>query len=102
MYAGCSAPMFAAAAGRVVFAAYNGAWGNYLKIDHGGGIMSAYAHIKPSGFAVRWGATVRAGQTVAYAGNTGASTGCHVHFEIYRNGTRIDPAPFLRARGVRL
>ncbi|CAI9394178.1 peptidoglycan DD-metalloendopeptidase family protein [Microbacterium sp. T2.11-28] len=102
MYAGCGAPIFAAASGRVVFAAYNGAWGNFVKIDHGGGIASAYAHIKPSGFAVRYGEAVRAGQVVAYAGNTGVSTGCHVHFEIYTGATRINPVPFMRARGVHL
>jgi len=102
MYAGCGAPIFAAAAGRVVFAGFSGAWGNFIKVDHGDGIMSGYAHIKPGGYNVRYGERVQAGQTIAYAGNTGASTGCHVHFEIYRNGTRIDPAPFLRARGVYL
>ncbi|GAB2853156.1 peptidoglycan DD-metalloendopeptidase family protein [Microbacterium insulae] len=102
MYAGCGAPMFAAAAGRVAFAGYSGTWGNYVKIDHGGGIMSGYAHIMPGGYNVGYGQSVRAGQTIAYAGNTGASLGCHVHFEIYQGGMRIDPVPFLRARGVYL
>lgn len=97
---GCGGGIYAAAAGRVVFAAYSGAWGNYIKVDHGGGIVTGYAHIRNGGYAVGWGQSVRAGQLIAYAGNTGASTGCHLHFEVYQNGIRIDPAPYLRARGV--
>ncbi|MFV0374836.1 peptidoglycan DD-metalloendopeptidase family protein [Microbacterium sp.] len=96
----CGAPIYAAASGTVVFAAYSGAWGNYIKVDHGGGTVTGYAHIKPGGYAVRWGQRVSAGQVIAYAGTTGASTGCHLHFEVYRGGLRIDPAPFLRSRGV--
>lgn len=97
---GCSSPIYAAASGRVIFAGASGSWGNYIKIDHGNGIITGYAHIKPGGFNVGWGDRVRAGQTIAYVGNTGASTGCHLHFEVYRGGVRINPAPFLRARGV--
>lgn len=97
---GCSSPIFAAASGRVIFAGYSGAWGNYIKVDHGGGIVTGYAHIKPGGYNVSWGDSVRAGQTIAYVGNTGVSTGCHLHFEVYSGGVRINPAPFLRARGV--
>ncbi|WP_223878303.1 M23 family metallopeptidase [Microbacterium radiodurans] len=97
---GCSAPIYAAASGTVVHAAWTGDWGNYIKVDHGGGIVSAYAHIQNGGYAVGWGQRVSAGQVIAYAGNTGVSAGCHLHFEIYQNGTRIDPAPFLRNRGI--
>ncbi|MGU3357123.1 peptidoglycan DD-metalloendopeptidase family protein [Microbacterium sp. M4A5_1d] len=97
---GCSAPIYAAASGTVVFAAYTNSWGNYIKVDHGGGIISGYAHIQNGGFNVGYGQRVSAGQVIAYAGNTGISQGCHLHFEIYRNGERIDPAPFLRDRGI--
>lgn len=97
---GCSSPIYAAAAGRVIFAGFSGSWGNYIKIDHGNGIITGYAHIKPGGYNVGWGQRVRAGQTIAYVGNTGASTGCHLHFEVYRDGVRINPATFLRARGI--
>lgn len=97
---GCSSPIYAAHSGRVIFAGYSGEWGNYIKVDHGGGLITGYAHIKPGGYNVGWGDQVRAGQVIAYVGNTGASTGCHLHFEVYRNGVRIDPAPFLRARGI--
>lgn len=98
--AGCSAPIYAAADGRVVFAGYSGSWGNYIKVDHGGGIITGYAHIKPGGYNVGYGQRVSAGQVIAFVGNTGASTGCHLHFEVYSGGLRINPAPFLRARGI--
>lgn len=97
---GCSAPIYAAASGTVIHAGYTGDWGNYIKVDHGGGIVSAYAHIQPGGYAVGWGQRVSAGQVIAYAGNTGVSQGCHLHFEIWQNGVRTDPTPFLRNRGV--
>lgn len=96
----CWSPIYAAAAGRVVFAAYADSWGNYIKVDHGGGIVTGYAHIAVGGYAVGNGQWVNAGQLIAYVGNTGASSGCHLHFEVYSGGVRIDPAPFLRARGI--
>ena len=96
----CGSPIYAASSGRVVFAGYSGSWGNFIRIDHGGGIVTGYAHIVGGGYAVGNGDYVSAGQVIAYVGTTGASTGCHLHFEVYRNGLRIDPAPYLRARGV--
>ena len=96
----CGSPIYAAASGRVVFAGYSGSWGNFVRIDHGGGIVTGYAHIVGGGYAVSYGDHVSAGQVIAYVGSTGASTGCHLHFEVYRDGVRIDPAPYLRARGV--
>lgn len=97
----CGSPIYAAASGRVIFAAYSPlGWGNYVKVDHGGGIVTGYAHIRNGGFNVSYGQSVRAGQVIAYVGNTGVSAGCHLHFEVYRNGVRIDPAPYLRARGI--
>lgn len=98
--AGCGSPLYAAGAGTVVFAGWSGAWGNYIKIQHGDGSITAYAHIMNGGYNVSYGQRVRAGQVIAYAGTTGASTGCHLHFEVYIGGVRVDPAPFLRARGV--
>lgn len=96
----CWSPVYAAASGRVVFAAYADAWGNYIKVDHGGGIVTGYAHIANGGYNVGIGQYVGAGQVIAYVGNTGVSSGCHLHFEVYQNGVRIDPAPYLRARGI--
>ena len=97
---GCGAYIYAAASGTVDTARYNGGYGNYIRIQHGGGIATGYAHIRPSGFLVRSGQQVSAGQPIAYAGDTGNSFGCHLHFEVYVNGPTVDPAPFLRARGV--
>ena len=74
-------------------------YGNYICIDHGGGVATGYAHIVNGGFAVRRGQRVSAGQVIAYMGQTGVAFGCHLHFEVYRPGT-IDPAAFLRSRGV--
>ncbi len=98
--AGCSTPIYAAAAGKVIHAGYSGSWGNYVKVDHGGGIITGYAHIKPGGYEVSEGDHVKAGQVIAYVGSTGASTGCHLHFEVYEDGVRIDPAPVLKQHGI--
>ncbi len=100
--ASCGAPIYAAASGTVTFAGWSGSWGNYIKILHSDGSTTAYAHILNGGYNVRYGQRVRAGQLIAYAGTTGASTGCHLHFEVYRDGVRVDPAAHLRNRGVRV
>ncbi|SCY63891.1 Murein DD-endopeptidase MepM and murein hydrolase activator NlpD, contain LysM domain [Microbacterium sp. LKL04] len=96
----CGSPIYAAASGTVIFAGYSGDWGNFVKVRHSDGTVTGYAHIIDGGYAVGYGDYVRAGQTIAYIGSTGASTGCHLHFEVYRGGIRVDPAPFLRARGI--
>lgn len=77
-------PIYASAAGRVSTAlcngGYNGGWGNYLKISHGNGAQTLYAHM--SRCAVT-GGSVGKGQLIGYVGNTGRSTGSHLHFEVY-------------------
>ena len=95
---GCGAPIYAAHSGRVDAAFYNGGYGNYIRIQHGGGVATGYGHI--SRYAVSHGQHVSAGQVIAYAGNTGASQGCHLHFEVYINGGTTNPYPFLQARGA--
>ncbi|WP_217181673.1 M23 family metallopeptidase [Streptomyces sp. AC495_CC817] len=97
---GCGAAIYAANSGRVDYAGGNGGYGNYVRIQHGGGIATGYAHIKPGGFAVRNGQQVSAGQVIAYAGNTGNSAGCHLHFEVYRNGRTVNPIEFMASKGV--
>ncbi|MBM7464277.1 M23 family metallopeptidase [Microbacterium dextranolyticum] len=97
---GCGSPIYAAASGTVVWAQYTGDWGNYVKVDHGGGTQTAYAHIMPGGYNVNDGQWVNAGDVIAYVGSTGASTGCHLHFEVWIDGGRIDPAPYLLDRGI--
>ena len=84
----------------VVYAGYNGGYGNYIKIDHGGGVATGYAHISSGGFYVGYGQWVSAGQLIAATGNTGNSFGCHLHFEVYINGRTTNPEPFMADRGV--
>lgn len=95
---GCGAPIFAAQSGTVDYAGWNGGYGNYVRIQHGGGVGSGYAHI--NSFAVHWGQWVNAGQIIAYAGNTGNSFGCHLHYEVYINGGYTNPIDFMAARGI--
>ena len=83
--------IYAADSGKVVQSSdgWNGGWGNYVMIDHGNGMQTLYAHM--SSRAVSVGQTVKKGQTIGYVGSTGMSTGPHLHFEMYVNGSRIDP-----------
>lgn len=83
-------PIVAANTG-LILSAYctAGGYGCRVVIDHGGGVGSLYAH--QSGFAVREGEVVSAGQVIGYVGSTGASTGPHLHFEIRVNGGHTDP-----------
>ncbi|WP_350349071.1 M23 family metallopeptidase [Agromyces sp. G08B096] len=99
---GCGAPIYAANSGVVTIAGYTGTYGNYVKINHGGGISTGYAHIREGGILVGNGQWVDAGQHIAWSGTTGASTGCHLHFEVWNGGTRINPGPFMADRGVGL
>ena len=95
---GCGAPIFAAQSGTVDYASWNGGYGNYVRIQHGDGIGTGYGHI--NSFAVGAGQWVNAGQVIAYAGNTGNSFGCHLHFEVYIWGGYTNPIDFMGARGV--
>ena len=80
---------------RAVCAGYGRAWGygNYLIVDHGGGFSTLYAHC--TSIPVSVGDTVTKGQTIAYVGTTGWSTGYHLHFEIRRNGAHTNPLNYL-------
>jgi murein DD-endopeptidase MepM/ murein hydrolase activator NlpD len=86
-------PIRAAKAGRVILAAYTGGYGNYTCVDHGGGLSSCYAH--QSSYASSSGDSVSQGQVIGYSGNTGSSTGPHLHFEIRVNGSAVDPLGYL-------
>ena len=97
---GCSSAIVAASAGTVEYVGWYGGYGNYVRINHGGGVSTAYGHIVNGGFRVTPGQRVSAGQLVALVGSTGNSTGCHLHFEVHVNGATTDPAPFMAARGV--
>lgn len=83
----------AAGNGTVIFASYNGGYGNFTMIDHGNGLVSCYAHQKS--ILVKKGQRVTAGTTIGYVGSTGLSTGPHLHFEARVNGTPVDPRGYL-------
>jgi murein DD-endopeptidase MepM/ murein hydrolase activator NlpD len=86
-------PVSAAASGRVIYAGWMGGYGNLVVIDHGGGLATAYGH--NSAIVVGHGGSVSQGQTIAFAGSTGHSTGPHVHFEVRVNGSAVDPLGYL-------
>ncbi|MBC7288510.1 MAG: peptidoglycan DD-metalloendopeptidase family protein [Armatimonadetes bacterium] len=90
--AGYGTPIRAAADGMVVFSGWRGGYGQCVIIDHGSGIATLYAHM--SRISVGSGQVVRAGQIIGRVGSTGLSTGPHLHFEVRRYGTPIDPLAF--------
>ena len=85
----------AAKSGTVLVAGYHSSWGYYVKIDHGNGFQTLYAHMKAGSLLISPGQLVSQGQQIGTMGTTGASTGVHLHFEVYDNNTRVDPAPYL-------
>ncbi|HZG46316.1 MAG TPA: M23 family metallopeptidase [Allosphingosinicella sp.] len=85
-------PIVASANGQVTSAGWDGGYGNAVRISHGGGLTTLYGHM--SRLAVSPGQPVAAGQVIGYVGSTGVSTGPHLHYELHRNGQRIDPASF--------
>lgn len=79
--------------GVVIFAQNSGAYGNCVKVDHGDGIVTLYAHL--SKITVKVGDTVSAGDEIGKIGSTGRSTGNHLHFEVHIDGTPVDPLYFV-------
>jgi murein DD-endopeptidase MepM/ murein hydrolase activator NlpD len=100
--AACNAGIYAATSGVVVAAGPLGTYGNWILIDHGAGIQTGYAHVADGETLVSVGESVIAGQVIAGVGSTGASTGCHLHFEVRINGNRVDARPFMAERGIDL
>ncbi len=86
----------AAAPGKVSFSGTQGGYGRTIILDHGGGIMTLYAH--NSQLLVSVGAQVTQGQVIAKAGSTGMSTGPHLHFEVRKSGKYVNPIPYLKGR----
>jgi murein DD-endopeptidase MepM/ murein hydrolase activator NlpD len=86
-------PVRAADGGTVAIAGWTGGYGNYTCVNHGGGISTCYGH--QSRIAVSVGQSVSQGQVIGYSGNTGNSTGPHVHFEVRINGNPVDPMGYL-------
>lgn len=92
-------PIYAADSGTVYYSGYSGGYGKLIKIDHGNGMQTYYAHC--SSLLVSSGQHVEKGETIGLIGSTGNSTGPHLHFEVIINGNRVDPLDFL-ANGARI
>lgn len=82
-------PILAAHSGTVIISGWNNSYGNQVLLDNGAGLSTRYAHMTAA--AVSAGETVTAGQVIGYVGNTGDSTGFHLHFEVMQNGVRVNP-----------
>lgn len=86
-------PVHAMAAGRVRFAGVQRGYGTVVWLDHGGSVLTVYAHL--SALRVRAGEAVRGGQVIGLSGASGDATAPHLHFEIWRWGRQVDPVPLL-------
>jgi murein DD-endopeptidase MepM/ murein hydrolase activator NlpD len=93
LQASTGTPVAAAASGRVIHSGWEGAYGYSVVIDHGGGLQTRYAHNSKLNVSV--GSNVSQGQIIALSGATGDVTGPHVHFEVIRNGVRVNPANYI-------
>jgi murein DD-endopeptidase MepM/ murein hydrolase activator NlpD len=82
--------------GRVRFAGIQGDYGNVVWIDHGGAVLTVYAHL--SDLQVETGASVEPGQQIGLSGASGNASGAHLHFELWRWGRQVDPVPLLGGR----
>ncbi len=90
---GYGTPIHAAAAGVVVWAGWEGGYGNLVVVDHGGGLSTAYGHQER--IAVSYGQQVAQGEVLGYVGCTGHCFGPHLHFEVRINGSAVDPLGYL-------
>jgi murein DD-endopeptidase MepM/ murein hydrolase activator NlpD len=95
--AACGTPIYAAADGQVVSAYFDGAYGNRVILANGTvsgtSLATSYNHLTSDTVSI--GQSVKRGQVIGYAGTTGYSTGCHLHFMVYRNGATTDPMAWL-------
>lgn len=88
----------ATASGKVIRAFKNGGYGNYVKIDHGNGYVTAFGHMQS--FLVKKGEFVEQGQVIGQVGSSGRSTGPHLHYEILLNKKPINPTKFMKVAGM--
>ena len=89
-------PILAAHSGTVLVSGWNDSYGNQVLLDNGAGLSTRYAHMTQT--AVTAGEAVTAGQVIGYVGNTGDSTGFHLHFEVMQNGVRVNPMDMVSVR----
>jgi murein DD-endopeptidase MepM/ murein hydrolase activator NlpD len=92
--------MYAASEGDVLYSGPAQGFGNWIVLQHQGGIETVYGHMRSQDLLVPAGAHVKTGQNIARVGSEGASTGPHLHFEVHIDNQRTDPIAFLNAQGV--
>lgn len=93
--AGIGTHILATGAGTVIKAGWNGGYGRMVEVDHGNGLTTRYAHM--SRVLVKEGETVETGEALGEAGSSGRSTGPHLHYEVRKGGSAVDPLKFLKA-----
>ena len=93
-------PIIAPADGVIVEARRWGGYGNWIRVRHSNGLETGYAHLSRFASGMRPGQRVSQGQVIGYVGNTGNSTGPHLHYEMWRNGQRINPASVRTQEGT--
>lgn len=94
--------IFAGGDGVIQIAKYNGGYGNYIKIRHNSEYSTAYGHMWKFAKGIKPGVRVKQGQVIGYVGSTGLSTGPHLHYEVIRNGKRVNPTTIRAATGNNL
>jgi murein DD-endopeptidase MepM/ murein hydrolase activator NlpD len=86
-------PVFATAAGTVAHVGFQGGYGNLIVLEHGFGLQTRYGHLL--NYSVKPGARVKRGDVIGHVGNTGRSTGYHLHYEVLANGKLLNPLQLL-------
>ncbi len=95
-------PIMAAGSGRIEFVGNNGGAGKYIRIKHLNGYKTSYSHLSKYASGIQKNVKVRQGQVIGYVGNTGLSTGPHLHYEVIFNGKRINPMKMKLPSGKQL
>lgn len=95
-------PIYAAGDGVVEKASRFGSYGHYIRIRHDNALKTAYAHLHGYAKGIKPGKRVKQGQTIGYVGNTGRSTGPHLHFEVMKNGKHVNPKSIKSSAGAKL
>ncbi len=95
-------PIYAACDGVVVGAAPNGGYGNWIRIDHPGKLSTVYGHLSEFAPGIEAGVSVSRGELIGFVGNTGRSTGAHLHFEILSSGKAVDPLAYPELKRAQL
>jgi murein DD-endopeptidase MepM/ murein hydrolase activator NlpD len=95
-------PVYAAGDGIIEKAGWNGGYGKYIRIRHGGSFKTAYAHLRGFASNISEGVRVKQRQVIGYIGTTGRSTGPHLHYEVIKDGDQVNPQTLRLAAGYRL